>query len=169
MFLWEKIKSTGDLNHNKQQSSATFFTPLNIHVAVQSLSVEYSCAYYAPSKNHFKNRTQMQRGHDGGGSTPSRHYPCSAKCVISPNFKHGCFEKVRASHLNVSPDITFIQFASQLRASMVSSHTHPRQPTGVVEIVNSKVLLRRCQILNDFLFFPRHELQATWKDQDISR
>lgn len=92
----------------------------------------------------------MQRGHDGGGSTRSRRYPCSAKCVISPNFKHGCLEKVRASHLNVSPDITFIQFASQLRASMVSSLTHPRQPTGVVEIVNSKMLLSQCKILNNF-------------------
>lgn len=95
----------------------------------------------------------MQRGHDGGGSTRSRCYPCAAKCVISPNFKLGCFERVRASHLNVSPDITFIQFASQLRASMVSSHTHPRQPTRGVEIVNSKMLLRRCQILNHF--FPQ--------------
>lgn len=92
----------------------------------------------------------MQRGLNGGGSTHCRRYPCSAKCVISPNFKHGCFEKVHASHLNVSPDITFIQFASQLRASMVSSHTHPQQPTGVVEIVNSKVLLRGCQNLTHF-------------------
>lgn len=70
----------------------------------------------------------MQRGHDNSGSTRSRRYPCSAKCVISPNFKHGCFEKVCASHLNVSPDLTFIQFASQLRASMVSSHI--RTPTA---------------------------------------
>lgn len=94
----------------------------------------------------------MHRGDDGGGSTCSRRYPCSAKCVISLNFKHGCFEKVCASHLNVSPDITFIQFASQLRASMVSSHI--RTPTAANRSAwdsqQQNVLLRSCQILSHF-------------------
>lgn len=63
--------------------------------------------------------------------------PCSVICVISPNFKHGCLKKIHASHLNVPPEITFIQFASRLPASMVSSHTCLWQPTGVVWIVKS--------------------------------
>lgn len=110
----------------------------------------------------------MQRGHDSSGSTRSRRYPCSAKCVISPNFKHGCFEKVCASHLNVSPDITFIQFASQLRASMVSSHI--RTPTAANRSCwDSQHQSVAPQMPNSQSFFPRHELLATRKHQDISQ